>query len=202
MTDTGKPIKIVKPPTVGDMMFGVLYENKVVIFRIKSEEVSPQGPRRLKLTQEWARVYSELATGLTGSSISSSLIAKRAGRYVCILFAQSSEGENILSILNRDPALDSQENLGKELKVETVFSQGFALGVVTQNKILFWKPGTSLLESNFFQPCQILANIKDIAIDPAHPSQVFALTDASTLVLFSISQARSECQAVAQITLD
>ena len=150
MTDAGKPIKILKPPSLGDMMFGVLYENKVVIFRIKSEEVSPQGPRRLKVTQEWARVYSEMATSFTGASISSSLIAKRAGRYVCILFAQNSEGENILSILNRDVTLDSQENLGKEFKVERVFSQGFALGVVSQNKIIFWKPGTSLLETNFF----------------------------------------------------
>ena len=128
-----------------------------------------------------------MATSFAGSSISSGLIAKRGGRYVCILFAQNSEGESILSILNRDVTLDSQENLGKEFKVGAVFSQGFALGVVLQNKIMFWKPGTSLLESNFFQPCQILANIKDIAIDPAHPSQVFALTDASNLVLFSIA---------------
>ena len=112
--------------------------------------MSPQGPRRLKLVEEWAREYSEMATSFTGPDVTSGTVAKRAGRYVCILFSQSADGDTILSILNRDPALDSQENLGKDFKVEKVFGLNFALGVTTQNKIVFWKPATKLQESNFF----------------------------------------------------
>ena len=41
-------------------------------------------------------------------------------------------------------------NLGKDFKVEKVFGLNFALGVTTQNKIVFWKPATKLQESNFF----------------------------------------------------
>ena len=52
--------------------------------------------------------------------------------------------------MHRDKALDSQENLGKDFKVTKVFNQNFALGIVTLNKIIFWKPGTLLKESNFF----------------------------------------------------
>ena len=80
---------ILKSPSVGDMMFGVVYENQVVLFRMKAEEVSPQGPRRLKLAEEWARAYSELATSFTGPDVTSGTVAKRAGRYVCVLFSQS-----------------------------------------------------------------------------------------------------------------
>ena len=150
MTAAGKPLHILKSPSVGDMMFGVVYENQAVLFRLKAEEVSPQGPRRLKLAEEWARAYSELATSFTGPDITGGTVAKRAGRYVCILFSQSEDGDTILSILNRDAALDSQENLGKDFKVEKVFGLSFALGVATQNKIVFWKPSTKLQESNFF----------------------------------------------------
>ena len=39
-------------------------------------------------------------------------------------------------------------------------------------------------------------------MDPAHPGQVFALTDTSTLVFFVVTQSKGECQVVAQIPLD
>ena len=63
--------------------------------------------------------------------MTSSSIAKRAGRYVCVVFSYSPEEESILTVLNRDPALDSQENLGKDFKVEKLFNQGTAMGIVT-----------------------------------------------------------------------
>ena len=152
-TAAGKPLRVLKAPAVGDMMFGVVYENAASLYRIKAEEGAAQGPRRLKVAEEWSRAYSELPTSFTGSDITSGTVAKRAGRYVCILFSQTPEGVTILSILNRDGALDSQENLGKDYLVEKVYSQGAALGLVTQNKIVFWKPATPLGEGSSSQPC-------------------------------------------------
>ena len=51
-TDAGKPVTILKPPSVGDMILGVVYDNEVILFRIRMEELTPGtgGPRKLKIT--------------------------------------------------------------------------------------------------------------------------------------------------------
>ena len=108
----GKPLKIIRPPNAGDLLFGLLFENEAAFFRIRLEETKKKDIKRPQIKEEWTRLFSEFKISFSGSDVQDIHIAKRAGRYISVAFVNSADGSTIITIMNRDKTLDTQESAG------------------------------------------------------------------------------------------
>ena len=145
------------------------------------EEIKEKAAKRVLVKEEWTRQFAEYRTPFTGSDVQDIHIAKRAGRYISIAFVRMAEGGTMITIMNRDKNMDTQE-IAVDFQLTKTVSFGQTFALAKENKIVFWKPDSIIAEDGFFQPCQVMANIMDVTYDTSNPSYIYALTDANTLV--------------------
>ena len=105
----GRPLQVIKPPNAGDLLFGILYEQEAVFYRIRLEEIREKAAKRVVVKEEWTRQFSEYRTPFMGIDVQDIHIAKRAGRYISIAFVRMAEGGTMVTIMNRDKNMDTQE---------------------------------------------------------------------------------------------
>ena len=73
------------------------------------EEIKEKAAKRVLVKEEWTRQFTEYRTPFTGQDVQDIHIAKRAGRYISIAFVRMAEGGTMITIMNRDKNMDTQE---------------------------------------------------------------------------------------------